>query len=150
MAVEIISWSISARVWDWDGIDLVTPGSAVRHVTDCAMGPCPFMKWGMPGHTPGDILVLLNGSYHKEYNYIWFWGLGSAWFPRYIAFYEVKGWGGAGPAMPQGTSRSVLLNVSYQLGLGMPRGLPLSPGFQITNFLAKLNINIYHIKNISE
>ena len=33
------------------------------------------------------------------------------------------------------------------LGLCMPLGQPLSPGFQISNFVAKLCINIYHIKN---
>ena len=42
MTVEIISWSISTKVWDRAGIELATPGSAVRlasvarHVTDCA------------------------------------------------------------------------------------------------------------------
>ena len=44
MTVEIISWSISTKVWDRAGIELATPGSAVRlasvarHVTDCASG----------------------------------------------------------------------------------------------------------------
>ena len=56
MTVEIISWSISMRVWDWAGIVLATPGSAVRlasvarHVTDCAT-------------RPGGILIL----FHKAY-----------------------------------------------------------------------------------
>ena len=42
MTVEIISWSISTKVWYRAGIELATPGSAVRHasvarhVTDCA------------------------------------------------------------------------------------------------------------------
>ena len=45
MTVEIISWSISTKVWDWAGIELATPGSAVRlasvarPVTDCATWP---------------------------------------------------------------------------------------------------------------
>ena len=45
MTVEIISWSISTRVWDRARIELATPGSAVRnasvarHVTDCPMQP---------------------------------------------------------------------------------------------------------------
>ena len=45
MTVEIISWSISTKVWDRAGIELPTPGSAVRlasvarHVTDCATRP---------------------------------------------------------------------------------------------------------------
>ena len=45
MTVEIISWSISTKVWDRAGIELATPGSAVRnvsvarHVTDCATRP---------------------------------------------------------------------------------------------------------------
>ena len=42
MTVENISWSISTKVWDRTGNELVTPGSAVRlasvarHVTDSA------------------------------------------------------------------------------------------------------------------
>ena len=45
MTVEIISLSISTKVWDRAGIELATPGSAVRHasvarhVTDCATRP---------------------------------------------------------------------------------------------------------------
>ena len=51
MTVEIISWSISTKVWDRAGIKLATPGSAVRltsvakHVTDCAMQPGLFLKY---------------------------------------------------------------------------------------------------------
>ena len=33
MTVEIISWSISAKVWYRAGIELATPGSAVRHAS---------------------------------------------------------------------------------------------------------------------
>ena len=50
MTVEIISWSISTKVWDRAGIKLATPGSAVRHtsvarhITDCAMRPGKWMK----------------------------------------------------------------------------------------------------------
>ena len=45
MTVEIISRSISTKVWDRTGIELATPGSAVnhasvaRHVTNCATLP---------------------------------------------------------------------------------------------------------------
>ena len=45
MTVEIITLSISTKVWDRAGIELATPGSAVRlasvarHVTDCATWP---------------------------------------------------------------------------------------------------------------
>ena len=45
MTVEIISRSISMKVCDRAGIELATPGSAVRfasvarHVTDCATRP---------------------------------------------------------------------------------------------------------------
>ena len=45
MTVEIISRSISTKVWDRGGIELATPGIAVRHasvarhVTDCATRP---------------------------------------------------------------------------------------------------------------
>ena len=47
MTVEIISRSISTKVWYRAGIELATPGSAVRHesvarhVTDCATRPGP-------------------------------------------------------------------------------------------------------------
>ena len=34
MTVEIISWLISTKVWDQAGVQLVTPGSAVRLVTE--------------------------------------------------------------------------------------------------------------------
>ena len=42
MTVGIISLSNSKKIWDWAGIKLATPGSAVRHtsvarhITDCA------------------------------------------------------------------------------------------------------------------
>ena len=45
MTVEIISRSISTKVWDRAGIELATPGIAVghasvaKHVTDCATRP---------------------------------------------------------------------------------------------------------------
>ena len=45
MTVEIISWSISTKVWDRAGIELATPGSAVRlasvarYVPQCATRP---------------------------------------------------------------------------------------------------------------
>ena len=45
MAVEIISWSISRKVWGRAGIKLATHGSAVRHVpavrhvSNCTSGP---------------------------------------------------------------------------------------------------------------
>ena len=45
MTVEIISLSISTKVWDRAGVELATPGSAVRHasvarhVTHCATRP---------------------------------------------------------------------------------------------------------------
>ena len=56
MTLEIISWSISTKVWDWAGIELATPGSAAihasvaRHVADCATRPsvyaCLLRHWG--------------------------------------------------------------------------------------------------------
>ena len=39
MAVEIISRSISAKVWDQARIELATPGLAVGRVTGCATQP---------------------------------------------------------------------------------------------------------------
>ena len=68
---------------------------------------------------------------------------------------------------PLGTSQTVLLNASYCkkhkyiwfkggdlniqefkncFSLGMPVGQPLGLKFSISNFLAKLYINIYHIR----
>ena len=50
MTVEITSWSISTKVWYRTGIELATPGSAVRHasvarhVTDCATWPNEFWR----------------------------------------------------------------------------------------------------------
>ena len=54
MTLEIISCSISTKVWDRAGIKLATPGSAVRlasvarHVTDCATRPgvCVCVRGG--------------------------------------------------------------------------------------------------------
>ena len=58
MIIEIISWSISTKVWYPAGIGLVTPGSAfrlasvARYVTNCATwpvkkqyGPCFYSVW---------------------------------------------------------------------------------------------------------
>ena len=52
MTVEIISWSISTKVWDRSGIELRTPRFAVRHtsvarhVTDCPTRPgVSFFVW---------------------------------------------------------------------------------------------------------
>ena len=51
MTVEIISWSISTKVWYRAWIELATPGSAVRHasvarhVTDCATRPGVLYAW---------------------------------------------------------------------------------------------------------
>ena len=39
MIVEIISWSISIKVWDWVRIELVIPGSAFGHTTNCTTRP---------------------------------------------------------------------------------------------------------------
>ena len=41
MTVEIISCSISTKVWDLAMIKLATPGSAVGHITDCSKRPDP-------------------------------------------------------------------------------------------------------------
>ena len=45
MTIEIISWPSSKKVWDWAGIELSTPWSAVRcasvvrHISNCATWP---------------------------------------------------------------------------------------------------------------
>ena len=39
LTVEIISWSISTKVWNQAGIKLGAPESSVRHITDCATRP---------------------------------------------------------------------------------------------------------------
>ena len=79
----------------------------------------------MPGTPLGTSQsVLPNASYYKERVYIhciWFRGGDLNGFSDFLDF---KNW----------------------LGLGMSLGQPLSPEFQISNFLAKLYINIYYIK----
>ena len=75
MAVEIISWSICTKVWDRAGIELATPGSAVRfasvarHVTDCAMRP----GWGLNGQMSVDRLKINQKSCYDLPNSA-FWG----------------------------------------------------------------------------
>ena len=39
MTVENIYRSTSIKVWDWAGIELMTPGSAIRLKTNGATGP---------------------------------------------------------------------------------------------------------------
>ena len=57
MTVEIISWSISTKVWDRAGMELATLGSAVsfasvtRHVTDCATRPGALVQFLYPFST---------------------------------------------------------------------------------------------------
>ena len=48
MTVEVISWSISKKVWGRAGIELATPGSAVRLATDCATGPGIWLICDLP------------------------------------------------------------------------------------------------------
>ena len=83
MTVEIISWSISTKVWDLAGIKLATPGSAVRrasvvrHVTDCARRPGQYSR-------SGSYLVI--GQYSRFFLFVlllyvssqklWSWGDG--------------------------------------------------------------------------
>ena len=70
MTVEIISWSISTKVWDRVGIELATPGIAVRHasvarhVTDCAT---------RPGLVTIDVQISFPASYlnlHAKYSHM--------------------------------------------------------------------------------
>ena len=85
MTVEIISWSISTKVWGRTGIELATPGYAVghasvaRHVTDCATRPGP------------NFVCLLTNERHKTYrqnfhSVAWImpqgWDLGALGVPR--------------------------------------------------------------------
>ena len=39
MTEDIISQTISMKLWDWAGIELVTPRSAVGLANDCFIGP---------------------------------------------------------------------------------------------------------------
>ena len=57
MTVEIISQSISTKIWDRTLLELATPGSAVRHasvaryVTDCARRPVHIeLMYSMTSH----------------------------------------------------------------------------------------------------
>ena len=69
MTVEIISWSISTKVWDRAGIELATPGIAVRHAsvarhaTDCATRP------GMEHFSTPDIITSLVDLCWGVYNH---------------------------------------------------------------------------------
>ena len=45
--IEIISLSISTKVWHWAGIELATPRSAVGLATDCATGPGKMPVFGV-------------------------------------------------------------------------------------------------------
>ena len=56
MAVEIISWSISTKVWYRAGIELATPGYAVRHVS------VPDTLWTALG---GPQMVFLKDFFEK-------------------------------------------------------------------------------------
>ena len=53
MTIEIISRSISMKVWDQARIKLMTPGYAVELATDCAMGLSIFC---------GNILIKSDGK----------------------------------------------------------------------------------------
>ena len=75
MTVEIISWSISTKVWNRARIKLVTPGSAVRcasvarHVTDCATQPGTFRAWNLALRLVLDItkkLGMSNPLVHRQ------------------------------------------------------------------------------------
>ena len=47
MTIEIISQSVSMKVWDRAVIKLATPGSAVGLATDCATGlGIQILSWG--------------------------------------------------------------------------------------------------------
>ena len=50
MTVEIISWSISTKVWYRAGIELTTPGIVVRHAS-VARHVTERMELGMDGKT---------------------------------------------------------------------------------------------------
>ena len=59
--------------------------------------------------------VLLNASYHKKYEYVWFMGGGLYSFQDIKPFMNLKGWGM--PVHTRGTSLSVLLNAPYHFVL---------------------------------
>ena len=85
MTVEIISWSISTKVWNRAGIELATPGSAVsfasvtKHVTDCATRPGGCLS-GPPGFT-------CCISFAPVFSFIYCWVLIFALSPCYILIY---------------------------------------------------------------
>ena len=61
--VEIISWSISIKVWDRVRIELSIPGSAVGLATDCTMGP--GQSWS--GSNCLTLVLFLNDSLEHIY-----------------------------------------------------------------------------------
>ena len=77
MTVKSISWSISTKVWDRAGIELATPGSAVRlasvarHVTDCATRPG---HKGLGIYTTTIVWYCMRG-YIQQPSYVIAWGV---------------------------------------------------------------------------
>ena len=93
MTIEIISWSISTKVWDRAGIEVATPGSAVRrasvvrHVTICMSlwytrnnisGYCDMHSWAATWNFQSEALLVAHStllknlmSWLKLYRYLW-------------------------------------------------------------------------------
>ena len=78
MAVEIIS--ITTKVWVWARIKLMTPGSAVRHVsavryvTNCTARPgCRQLEFKILEHLPYIFLILLIDTFteNPQHNVAW-------------------------------------------------------------------------------
>ena len=60
MTLEIISRSISTKVWDWAEIELPTPGSAVRHASVAIF-------WGiLTGFLHIFFYIKLDGTFHSK------------------------------------------------------------------------------------
>ena len=72
MTLEIISRSISTKVWNWAGIKLATPESAVlasvaRQVTDCATWPSKDSSYKMDSELEGLGLFQFFGMGLKDF-----------------------------------------------------------------------------------
>ena len=87
MTAEIISLSISTKVWDRAGVELTTPGSAVRlasvarHVTDCATRP------GIPNIPCQQFVIVVFLDIHIFFNNFGLWsGKTSGGVTLYVSY----------------------------------------------------------------
>ena len=113
MTVEIISWSISTKVWDRAGIELATPGSAVsfasvtRHITEWQT--LQILVWCRCGqiftlHFP--VVWQKNEILHLFVPLLFFFNFNMFYCIKYLTIYKVH--------MYAGALRKLLYDCSYK------------------------------------